>query len=77
MPLLHKDLSLGLEAGETAGVPMPLAARTAQLVAGALERGYRHDDFAALLLEQARRAGMTLTAEQAGTDDGLGVGAGE
>ena len=77
MPLLHKDLSLGLAAGEAAGVPMPLAARTAQLVAEALERGYRHDDFAALLLEQARRAGMTLTAEQAGIDDGLGVGAGE
>jgi len=52
-------------------------ARTAQLVAGAPKRGYRHADLAALLLEQARRAGMTLTAEQAGIDDGLGVGAGE
>src|SRR5689334_23277938 len=45
MPLLYKDLQLGLAAGEAAGVPMPVAERTAELVAQALEHGYEHEDF--------------------------------
>jgi 3-hydroxyisobutyrate dehydrogenase-like beta-hydroxyacid dehydrogenase len=77
MPLLHKDLGLGLSAGEELGVVMPVATRTAELVAEALEHGYQHEDFAALLVEQAKRSGMTLTAEQADVEDGLSAKTGE
>jgi hypothetical protein len=33
--------------------------------------GHRDEDFAALILEQARRSGMTLTSENVDVDDGL------
>ena len=73
MPLLYKDLQLGLAAGEAAGVPMPVAERTAELVAQALEHGYEHEDFAALIVEQAKRSGLTLDVEHTAVDDGLTV----
>jgi 3-hydroxyisobutyrate dehydrogenase-like beta-hydroxyacid dehydrogenase len=73
MPLLFKDLQLGLAAGEAAGVPMPVAERTAELVAQALEHGYEHEDFAALIVEQAKRSGLTLDVEHTAVDDGLTV----
>jgi hypothetical protein len=50
---------------------MPIAAAAAALVASALGAGYRTEDFATLLLEQARRAGVTLVPEDAEVDDGL------
>jgi 3-hydroxyisobutyrate dehydrogenase-like beta-hydroxyacid dehydrogenase len=78
MPLLSKDFTLGLDAARELGVPMPVASAAAQLVAAAVGAGYREEDFAALILEQARRSGVTLTAEDVHVDDGLdGPGEGE
>jgi 3-hydroxyisobutyrate dehydrogenase-like beta-hydroxyacid dehydrogenase len=70
-PLLFKDFDLGLEAGKELGVPMPLAALAAQLVASAVGAGHDKDDFATLILEQARRSGIELESENADVSDGL------
>lgn len=70
-PLLLKDFELGLDAGRKLGVPMPVAALAAQLVASAIGAGYDKEDFATLLLEQARRSGVELTSENADISDGL------
>ncbi len=72
MALLSKDFDLGLEAGHDLGVPMPLAAAAAQLVASAVGAGHRDVDFAALILEQARRSGYDIASENVDVDDGLG-----
>ncbi|MFJ2394609.1 MULTISPECIES: NAD(P)-dependent oxidoreductase [unclassified Streptomyces] len=71
MPLLRKDLELGLAAARELEVPMPLAAATAQLVASAVGAGHVDEDFAALILEQARNSGITLEPEDVSVDDGL------
>jgi 3-hydroxyisobutyrate dehydrogenase len=69
--LLRKDLQLGLSAGQELGVPMPLAAAADMLVAQAVGAGYASEDFAALVLEQARRSGYALEPESTPVDDGL------
>lgn len=69
--LLRKDLQLGLSAGKELGVPMPLAAATDMLIAQAIGAGYTGEDFATLVLEQARRSGYQIAPEQAPVDDGL------
>lgn len=71
MPLLRKDFDLGLDAARELEAPMPIASATAQLVASAVGAGHVDEDFATLLLEQARRSGMTLTPEDVAVDDGL------
>jgi 3-hydroxyisobutyrate dehydrogenase len=73
MPLLSKDFDLGLAAAHELAVPMPIAAATAQIVASAMGAGYLSEDFGVLLLEQARRAGVTLTSENAVVLSGLEV----
>jgi len=72
-PLLLKDIELGLDVGRQLGVPMPVAALAAQLVASAIGAGYDKEDFATLLLEEARRSGVELTSENADVSDGLGA----
>ena len=69
--LLRKDLQLGLSAGKELGVPMPLAAATDMLIAQAIGAGYTEEDFATLVLEQARRSGYQIEPENAPVDDGL------
>jgi len=69
--LLRKDLQLGLSAGKELGVPLPLAASADMLIAQAIGAGYTGDDFATLLLEQARRSGYAIEAENVPVDDGL------
>jgi 3-hydroxyisobutyrate dehydrogenase-like beta-hydroxyacid dehydrogenase len=69
--LLRKDLQLGLDAGRDLDVPMPLAAAADMLIAQAAGAGYAGDDFAALLLEQARRSGYVPEPENVPVDDGL------
>jgi 3-hydroxyisobutyrate dehydrogenase len=69
--LLRKDLQLGLTAGKELGVPMPLAAATDMLLAQAIGAGYTEEDFATLLLEQARRSGYVPEPENVPVDDGL------
>jgi 3-hydroxyisobutyrate dehydrogenase-like beta-hydroxyacid dehydrogenase len=71
VPLLLKDLDLGLAAARELEAPMPIAAAAEALVASALGAGYHTEDFAVMLLEQARRAGVTLEPEDAEVDDGL------
>ncbi len=70
-PLLLKDFDLGLDAAKELGVPMPVAALAAQLVASAIGAGHVKDDFATLILEQARRSGVELEPEDSAVDDGL------
>ena len=70
-PLLRKDFDLGLGAARQLEVPMPLASACAQIVAAAIGAGYREEDFAVLLLEQARAAGLDLEAEGVAVSDGL------
>jgi 3-hydroxyisobutyrate dehydrogenase-like beta-hydroxyacid dehydrogenase len=69
--LLRKDLQLGLAAGKELGVPMPLAAATDMLVAQAIGAGLTAEDFATLVLEQARRSGYAPQPENVPVDDGL------
>jgi 3-hydroxyisobutyrate dehydrogenase len=71
MPLLLKDFTLGLAAAQELAVPMPLAMQASAIVAGAVGRGHLDEDFAALLLEQAAQAGMTLVPENSAISDGL------
>jgi 3-hydroxyisobutyrate dehydrogenase-like beta-hydroxyacid dehydrogenase len=73
--LLRKDFDLGLEAAREHGVPMPVAALTAEMVSSAIGAGHTSEDFATLLLEQARRSGVELVSENAVVDDGLGTDA--
>lgn len=69
--LLRKDLDLGLEAGRTFEVPMPLASATRDLVQSLIGRGWTEQDFAALLLQQAQASGITLQPENVEVNDGL------
>jgi 3-hydroxyisobutyrate dehydrogenase-like beta-hydroxyacid dehydrogenase len=72
MALLQKDFDLGLEAANLLKSPMPIASATRQIVAQAAGAGRgENEDFATLLLEVARGAGMTLAPENVTVDDGL------
>jgi len=70
--LLRKDMDLGLEAGRTLEVPMPLASLTRELVQGLMGNGHSEQDFASLLLMQAKASGMELKPENVPVEDGLG-----
>lgn len=70
--LLRKDFDLGLAAARRLGVPMPVAATTAQLVQASVSSGRVTEDFAILLDQQAASAGLTLRPEDVTVDDGLG-----
>ncbi|HWC84620.1 MAG TPA: NAD(P)-dependent oxidoreductase [Pseudonocardiaceae bacterium] len=72
MPLLRKDFDLGLAAARELEAPMPVASATAQLIAAAVGAGHTDNDFAELILEQARAAGIQLVPENVPVDDGLG-----
>ncbi len=69
--LLLKDMDLGLGAARAHGVAMPAAAATRESVARMVGRGHGHIDFAVLLLETARDAGLELKPENVVVDDGL------
>ena len=69
--LLRKDFDLAMAAAHDLGVAMPVAALSSELVASAMGAGLAERDFAALLLEQARRSGLELVAEDVAVDDGL------
>jgi len=71
--LLRKDFDLGMAEAKHLGVPMPVSALCSEIVASAIGAGYVDDDFAVLLLEVARSAGLTLESENKVIDDGLGV----
>jgi 3-hydroxyisobutyrate dehydrogenase len=71
--LLRKDFDLGMAAAHELDVPMPVSALCTEIVKSAIGAGYVDDDFAVLLLEAARGAGLTLDPENIEVDDGLGV----
>ena len=70
--LLLKDFHLGTEAARELGVPLPVAAAAQQVVQALVGHGYTDVDFAALIEQQARAAGLDLVSEDAPVDDGLG-----
>ena len=69
--LLLKDMDLGLGAAKAHGVAMPAAAATRESVARMVGRGHDHIDFAVLLMETARDAGIELVSENVPVPDGL------
>ena len=69
--LLRKDLDLGLDAGRKFEVPMPLASITRDLIQSMIGNGMTEQDFATLLLQQARASGMELEPENVPVSDGL------
>ena len=69
--LLLKDMDLGMAAAKKHGVTMPTAAATRESIASLVGRGHDNVDFAILLLELARNAGMELTPDNVEMSDGL------
>jgi 3-hydroxyisobutyrate dehydrogenase len=69
--LLLKDMDLGMAAAKAHGVAMPAAAATRESVARLVGRGHDHIDFAVLLQETARDAGLELKSENVTLSDGL------
>ena len=69
--LLRKDFDLGLAAARQHEVPMPIASAVHQLVQSLVGYGFGEDDFATLLVLQARSAGLELASENAEVSDGL------
>jgi 3-hydroxyisobutyrate dehydrogenase len=69
--LLRKDIDLGLAAGRQFGVPMPLTSITRDMVQTLIGHGYTDQDFAALLLLQAKASGIELKPENVAVGDGL------
>ena len=69
--LLRKDLDLGLSAGREFGVPMPLTSLTRDMVQTLIGHGYADQDFSALLLLEAKAAGIELKSENVEVGDGL------
>ncbi|HSB25692.1 MAG TPA: NAD(P)-dependent oxidoreductase [Burkholderiaceae bacterium] len=70
--LLRKDLDLGLDAARRFEVPMPLASITRDLVQSLIGNGLDDEDFAKLIVQQARASGLELHSEHAPVGDGLG-----
>jgi len=69
--LLRKDMDLGLDAGREFEVPMPLAALTRDLIQQMIGHGMTEQDFATLLVMQAKAAGIELSPENVKIGDGL------
>jgi 3-hydroxyisobutyrate dehydrogenase len=69
--LLLKDMDLGMATAKGLGVSMPAAAATRESVARMVGRGHDQVDFAVLLVEIARDAGLELRPENVQISDGL------
>ena len=69
--LLRKDMDLGLDLSRRLAVPMPLAAISREQIQSLIGHGFAEQDFAALLVLQARASGIELEPEHAAVDDGL------
>ena len=69
--LLRKDLDLGLDAGRTLDVPMPLTSITRDLLQQMIGQGMTEEDFSTLLLMQAKASGIELKPENVQVSDGL------
>jgi 3-hydroxyisobutyrate dehydrogenase len=69
--LLRKDMDLGLELSRGLDVPMLLAAISREQIQSLIGHGLTEQDFAALLVLQARASGIELEPEHIAVDDGL------
>ena len=69
--LLRKDMDLGLDAGRRFEVPMPLAALTRDLIQQMIGHGMTEEDFATLLVMQAKASAIDLKPENVHVGDGL------
>jgi len=61
--LLRKDLDLGIDAGKAMDVPMPLASLTRDLLQTMIGHGMIEEDFATLVLMQAKASGLDIKPE--------------
>ena len=69
--LLLKDMDLGMASAKAYGVAMPAAAATRESVSRMVGRGHGNIDFAVLLDETAKDAGLELKSENIKMSDGL------
>jgi 3-hydroxyisobutyrate dehydrogenase len=69
--LLRKDMDLGLDAGRDFEVPMPLASITRDLIQQMIGHGLTEQDFATMLVMQAKASGVELKPENVEVSDGL------
>lgn len=69
--LLRKDFELGLAAGRELDVPLPVSALVHQLIVELSNSDFADNDFAALLTQQAKAAGMTVAPEDIEVSDWL------
>jgi 3-hydroxyisobutyrate dehydrogenase-like beta-hydroxyacid dehydrogenase len=69
--LLRKDLELGLAAGKKTDTPLPVTALTREIIQNLIGLGHKDQDFATLLLQQARNSGYELKPENVKVSDGL------
>jgi 3-hydroxyisobutyrate dehydrogenase len=69
--LLRKDLELGLAAGRKTDTPMPVTALTKEIIQNLIGLGFQDQDFATLMVQQARNSGYELKPENVPVDDGL------
>jgi 3-hydroxyisobutyrate dehydrogenase-like beta-hydroxyacid dehydrogenase len=69
--LLRKDLDLGLDAGRHFEVPMPLTSLTRDLLQTMIGHGMTEEDFATLMVMQAKASGIDLKPENVEVSDGL------
>jgi 3-hydroxyisobutyrate dehydrogenase-like beta-hydroxyacid dehydrogenase len=69
--LLRKDLDLGLDAGKEFEVPMPLTSITRDLLQTMIGHGISEEDFATLVMMQAKASGIELEPENVQVGDGL------
>ena len=69
--LLRKDLDLGLDAGRSLEVPMPLTSVTRDLLQQMIGQGMTEQDFSTLILAQAKASGLELEPEKKEVSDGL------
>ena len=71
--LLQKDFDLGLKAAARAGVVMPVASVTRNIVAQEVGNGNTEQDFASLIMTVAKGSGLHVEPEDADVSDGLEV----
>ena len=69
--LLRKDLDLGLAAARKVGTPMAVTALVREILQGLIGQGFTEQDFATLLVQQAKAAGLPLEPENVPVSDGL------
>jgi len=69
--LLRKDLDLGLAAARRVETPMAVTALVREILQGLIGQGHVDQDFATLLVQQAKAAGLRLEAENVKVSDGF------